>query len=443
MTNSNPPTAKGQRLYFDISVAIVITIGLIGIYKYISSINTDKIIQEVTPVTYSLGSPTNLKFGFEEDKYYFDQGKISSNQFLGDILYNNGISYALIAELEQKAKEIFDVRKIRSGKNYSIVREDSCNETVALVYEPDPLRYVLYDFRDSVSVKVVDREFTTCVEVASGRIESSLWNAIVGNGYEYALVDRMEDALASSVDFYHTQKGDEFKVIYERNYIEDEPVSLGKVLGAYYNNERGSHYAIYFESNNYEGYFDEEARPSKKSFLLSPVKFSRISSRFSYSRFHPIKKRRIPHLGTDYAAPRGTPIRSVADGVILAASYTKNNGKYVKIKHDRTYQTQYLHMSKFAKGIVPGATVTRGETIGYVGSTGLATGPHVCFRFWKNGRQVNHLRENFPPADPMPEEYLLDFYEKRDEIKQFLDQIPVINRESPKAMMASLEDQNT
>ncbi len=180
----------------------------------------------------------------------------------------------------------------------------------------------------------------------------------------------------------------------------------------------------------------------KKSFLLSPVKYSRISSPFSYSRFHPIKKRRIPHLGTDYAALHGTPIRTVADGVVISASYTKSNGKYVKIKHDKTYQTQYLHMSRFAKGIVPGATVTRGQTIGFVGSTGLATGPHVCFRFWKNGRQVNHLRENFPPADPMPDEYLPSFFQKRDEIVNFLSQITV-DEPRPSAKSVSMKQPNT
>lgn len=391
-----------------------------------------------------LSSPkvTSYKYGFNLDEFAVEENKIRSNQFLGDILYKNGISYGLIAELEEKAKDVYDVRKIRSGNNYAIIREDSCYETVALVYEPDPLRYVVFDFRDSVRVDVTDREYVTCIETASGNLESSLWNAIVGKGYEAALVDLMEDALASSVDFYHTQKGDEFKVIYEKNYIDDVPATLGKVLAAYYKNERGEHHAIYFESGTYEGFFDYEGRPSKKAFLRSPVKYSRISSRFTYSRFHPIKKTRIPHLGTDYAAPHGTPIRSVADGVVTKASYTKGNGKYVKIKHDRTYETQYLHMSRFAKGIVPGQTVKRGETIGYVGSTGLATGPHVCFRFWKNGKQVDHFRENFPPPDPMPEEYLPSFYETRANYVEYLKNIPAMPS-SPFVVATSADDENT
>ena len=439
MTTRNPRSTKERRVLYDLAIALVVSIILIGTYQYISHINKPKDDPGPLIINEMAAKSQITKYGFDQDNFMFEDATIQSNQFLGDILYKSGISYPLIAELEQKAKDVYDVRRIRAGKNYSIVREDSCGETVALVYEPDPLRYIIYDFRDSVSVKSIERDYITCIETASGRLETSLWDAIVGQGYDYALVDLMEDALASSVSFYHSKKGDEFKLVYERNYIDDEPVTLGRLLGAYFKNARGEHYAIYFESDKYSGFFDEEARPSKKSFLLSPVKYTRISSRFSYSRFHPIKKRRIPHLGTDYAAPRGTPIRSVADGVVIAASYTKSNGKYVKIKHDKTYQTQYLHMSRFAKGMVPGATVTRGQTIGYVGSTGLATGPHVCFRFWKNGRQVDHLRENFPPPDPMPDEYLPAFWETRDEMLNFLTEVPIYD-EGPKSLAVALEE---
>ena len=437
-------TLKTNRRIIDILLVSVITLGLIITYKYIASLNNpNQNFKVLSPEAVALTYPAKTeKFGFNLQDYTIEEKTINRNQFLGDILYKNGISYALIAELEEKAKEVFDVRKIRSGKKYAIIREDSCYETVALVYIPDPLRYVTYDFRDSVSTYVVDREYLTCIETASGKLESSLWNAIVGNGYEAALVDKMEDALSSSVDFYHTQKGDEFKVIYEKNYIDEKPVTLGKVLAAYYKNERGEHHAIYFESDKYEGFFDYEGRPSKKAFLRSPVKYSRISSRYNRARFHPIKKRRIPHLGTDYAAPHGTPIRAVADGVITKASYTSANGKYVKMRHDRNHETQYLHMSRFAKGMVPGATVKRGETIGYVGSTGLATGPHVCFRFWKNGRQVDHLRQNFPPPDPMPEEYLPAFYQTRNDYVEFLNQVPIIDKHVI-AVASNKDDSNT
>jgi murein DD-endopeptidase MepM/ murein hydrolase activator NlpD len=329
--------------------------------------------------------------------------------------------------LESKAKDIFDVRNIRAGKRFHLIKKDSCEDkALAFIYEPDPLRYVIYDFQDSVSVNVVDKEYSIVRESASGEIKSSLWQSMTDQNINPGVIDLMEDALASSVSFYHTQVGDKFKVIYERKYIDGEPVSLGRMLGAYYKNQHGEYYSVYYENDLYTGFYDMEGRPSKKAFLKSPIKGSaRISSRYNTRRLHPIKKRRIPHLGTDYAAPYGTPIMAVADGVITQTSYTKNNGRYVKIKHDGTYETQYLHMQRFAKGIRPGVNVSQGAIIGYVGSTGLATGPHVCFRFWKNKKQIDHLRENFPPAEPMPKEELSDFYVHRDIIKDQLDNIPL------------------
>ena len=422
MSQNSPKTKGKRRSTVDIIAALTVTSLLIASYYFIpklaidseAALNSNNQAQEA-PVE------SSVKFGFNTENYVLEAYEMAKNQFVGDILYRNGISYTDIAALENEATDIYNVRKIRAGKNYHIVRKDSCGPACAFVYEPDPLRYVVYDLRDSVEVKINEREFVTCIETASGRVESSLWGAMTAQNLDFGLVDLMEDALASSVDFYRTQYGDEFKLIYERKYIDDKPVSLGKLLGAYYKNEYGEYYSILYENEKYEGYYDGEGRPTQKAFLRSPVRFSRISSKYNLRRFHPIKKRRIPHLGTDYAAPRGTPIRAVADGVITKATYARNNGKYVKMRHDRTYETQYLHMNKFAAGIRPGVKVKQGQTIGYVGSTGLATGPHVCFRFWKNKKQINHLRENFPPADPMDEAELPAFYQQRDKIKSFLD----------------------
>lgn len=363
-------------------------------------------------------------FGYDLRQVTVSQSIIEEDQFLGDLLQAQGVPYSKIIALEQEGRDVFDVRSIRAGKAYSIIHDTCYEDCLAFVYEPSPFYYVTCSFdEEEVCVQRTDRPVTTMVETAAGRIETSLWNAMMDQDLSPAVIDLMEDALASAVDFHHTQVGDEFKLIYEKQYIDNVPVSLGKVLGAYWKNNSGQSYSIYYDSENYSGYFDEEGRPTKSTFLRSPVKFSRISSRYNLRRFHPIKKQRIPHMGTDYAAPRGTPIRSTADGVITKAAYTRNNGKYVKVKHDKTYQTQYLHMQKFAKGIRPGVKVKQGETIGYVGSTGLATGPHVCYRFWKNGHQVDPLRENFPPSEPMPQEALPDFFRTRDEIKVQLDAI--------------------
>lgn len=426
MNQQNSPIKK-KGLLFDVLASIAISVLFIfGYNLYYNQSSEDYLDDDAGEEMTHENPMKDFKYGYDTNEHHFESGTIQYNQFLGDILNENGVSYSTIAELEVKAKEIFDVRNIRAGKRFHLIKKDSCEDkALAFVYEPDPLRYVIYDFRDSVTVNVVDKEYNIVRESASGEITSSLWKSMTDQNINPGVIDLMEDALASSVSFYHTQVGDKFKVIYERKYIDGEPVSLGKMLGAYYSNKYGEYYSVHYENDLYTGFYDMEGRPSKKTFLKSPIKgTARISSRYNKRRLHPIKKRRIPHLGTDYAAPYGTPIMAVADGVITKTSYTANNGRFVKMRHDDVYETQYLHMQRFAKGIRPGVNVSQGTIIGYVGSTGLATGPHVCFRFWKNKKQIDHLRENFPPAEPMPEEELPDFYKHRDIIKSQLDNIP-------------------
>jgi len=365
----------------------------------------------------------NTKFGFETDVYYLDQYKLEKDQYLSDVLLYEGIEFKKIVQVETNSKSIFNIRNFKAGKSFYLIRPDTCVAPICMVYEPDKYSYVQYFFNDKATVHQVKKPVITCVEQVSGIIEGTLWDAMVEQNLSPALIDKMEDALSSSVDFYHTKVGDRFKLMYETQYVNGEKVGIGDVLGAVYKNNNGEHYAIYYENENYMGHYDTEGNPTKRKFLRAPVKYSRISSRFSYSRLHPIKKRRIPHLGTDYAAAHGTPIFAVADGIVEKASYNSGNGKYVKIKHDKIYQTQYLHMSGFAKNIKRGAAVKQGQTIGYVGSTGLATGPHVCFRFWKNGKQINHLRENFPPANPLPKDEIEEYFKFRNEIVDVLDNI--------------------
>jgi murein DD-endopeptidase MepM/ murein hydrolase activator NlpD len=294
-----------------------------------------------------------------------------------------------------------------------------------LVYEPSPLHYVVYDMRDSVRISVIERAAESCVETTSGRLEGSLWNTLSEHGVNPSIIDKMEDALASSVDFFHTQKGDEYKLVFEKQYVDGKEIGVGKLIGAYYKNESGAHYAMYYENGEYKGYYDYEGRAAKSAFLKSPVKFIRISSGYNLRRFHPIRRMTIPHLGTDYAAPYGTPIRAVGDGVVTEAAVRGGNGRFVKIKHDGSYETQYLHMQGFAPGIKKGKKVQQGQTIGFVGSTGLATGPHVCFRFWKNGKQINHLKMKFSPTKNMEKKELPNFIKHRDKIKAMLDKIPI------------------
>jgi len=372
---------------------------------------------------FQIFQPT-LRYGFALDTFQVTEETIRSNEFLADILLDHKVDYLKIDELARNTKEVFDVRNLRAGKTYTILSRDTSQAADYFIYEPSVYRYVIYDLQKATA-SIVERPVETQIRTASGVIESSLWNTMTDNGLSYELTARLEDAFAWSIDFHHIQKHDKFKVVFEQNYIDGKPVGVGEIMAAYFRNFDNDYYAIYFENEKHNGFYDLEARPMKKAFLKSPVKYSRISSRFNLNRFHPVLRRRKAHLGTDYAAPRGTPIYAVADGVVTKAGYTRGNGNYVKIKHDNVYQTQYLHMSKFAKGMKPGVHVKQGHTIGYVGSTGLATGPHVCFRFWKNGRQVNHLRENLPPPEPMPEEVIPSFVAVKEVMKEKLDSIPL------------------
>ena len=355
-------------------------------------------------------------YGFDLDSFEIDYFTLEPNDFLGTILSDRGIPYEVIDEIARKADDVFSVRMLRPGKKCAFVRRKGTGHVDCFVYEPNRYEYVLYHLYDEPSVEIHRHNIQTCVEESTGVVDGSLWLTMERLGHPYELISRMEDALAWVVSFQHIQNGDEYKLIYERDYIDGEPIGVGKLIGASFETGGATSFSIYYESEKYRGFYDTEGRPMKRAFLKAPVRYSRISSRYNPRRFHPVLKRYKGHFGTDYAAPYNTPIMAVADGTITKAGYTSGNGNYVKMRHDATYETQYLHMTRFAKGIKPGVRVKQGDVIGYVGSTGLATGPHVCFRFWKNGRQVDHLRENLPPPEPMSEEELPEFFKVRDEV---------------------------
>jgi len=377
--------------------------------------NTSQIIKEEKKVP-------KTQFGYEIDRYVFDESKIYPNQILGSLLYWEGVNYSKIDKLIKKSKDVFDVKTIRAGKKVTFVRKDTCGELLSLVYEPNNLTYVVFHLKDSIFVETNIRPVETKVEFATGVVETSLWNSMIQNNLNISLIDKMEDALSSEVDFYHAKKGDTYKLLFERKYIDDKPVAIGNLLGAYYNSGDPK-YAVYFESDNYKGYYNKEGQATKKAFLRAPVRFSRISSGFARRRYHPILHRVKAHYGTDYAAPYGTPILAVAAGTVTRKGYGKGNGNYITIKHDKQYTTTYLHMQRFGKGIQRGVHVTQGQVIGYIGSTGLATGPHVCFRMKKNGNPIDHRRENFPSPEPLPDSILSDYYIVRDSILNIMNSL--------------------
>jgi murein DD-endopeptidase MepM/ murein hydrolase activator NlpD len=276
------------------------------------------------------------------------------------------------------------------------------------VYQPNAIDYVLYDLRDSVTVLTGKRQVTARLETASGIINGSLYETFQKSGIDAALAMKMADLYAFTVDFYSIHDGDYFKILYEQRYIKDEPVETGAIQSAVFSHNGEKFYAFYYKPDTTDAgdYYDEKGKSLRKSFLKAPLKFSHITSSYSLRRFHPVQKRWKTHLGTDYAAPEGTPIIATGDGVVVESEFSNNNGNYVKVKHDDTYTTQYLHMVKQA--VRAGQSVRQGQVIGYVGSTGLATGPHVCYRFWKNGHQVNPLQLTFPSV-PLPDSVMTRF----------------------------------
>ena len=360
-----------------------------------------------------------VEYGFEIDSFAVYKDVIQPNQFLANILLKYHIPYTDIDMLAKMSRDIFDVRKIASGKKYTILcSKDSLGKAQCFIYEPNETEYVVFDMRDSISIYRGQKEVTTKIKQIEGTINSSLYQTLVEQEASPILAIEMANVYAWTIDFYSIQKGDHFNVVYEERYVDDKFIGIGKVLAANFNHYGRDYYAYRFEQDGITNYFDAEGNSLKRAFLKSPLEYGRLTSGFTMRRFHPVQKVNKPHLGTDYAAPTGTPILATGDGVIVESAYKKYNGNYVKIKHNSTYTTQYLHMSK--RNAKTGQRVKQGDVIGYVGSTGLATGPHVCYRFWKHGSQVNHLKEETPPADPVKKEYLQKFTQLKDSLNQKL-----------------------
>lgn len=359
-------------------------------------------------------APT-VKYGVALDSFAVRLDTIRNGQTLSDILMAQGLDNQQSFDAASRFNSMFDVRGLRAGRTFSILDDPDTEGADFLVYQPSMFNYVRLDLRGSELDEKADLPMTLETGFAAGVIESNVSEALEGTGHTVALTVEMESALQWSVDFYHMQPQDQFQLVFEKKRVgEDEAV--GKVLAARYSTGGEDIYAFWYESpdSSFAGYLGLNGEPMKAAFLKSPVQFSRVSSAFNLARFHPILKRTRPHYGTDYAAPYGTPILSVSDGVIVERGRRGGNGNFVKVQHNKQLTTQYLHMQKFAAGQKVGSRVRQGEVIGYVGSTGLATGPHVCFRFWKDGQQVDHTKFKFPPAKKLPEEMLPGYIAQRD-----------------------------
>ncbi|HSW54666.1 MAG TPA: peptidoglycan DD-metalloendopeptidase family protein [Ignavibacteriaceae bacterium] len=371
-------------------------------------------------------------FGFFSDSLDHQTYSVSKNETLSDILFKHGVPGTGIFQIVNNAKEVLDVRKIVAGNFYHVYTDDdSLNSLVYFVYEKSPRHFVVFDLRDSINVYESEKEVVVRENQKSAIIDQSLYVSLMNVEATPELAIKLSEIFAWQIDFYHLQKGDNFKVIYDELYVDNKFFAIGTIKAAIFSHRGKDFYAIPFTQDSVYQYFDEDGNSLRKAFLKAPLEFGRISSRYSKSRLHPVLKVRRPHHGVDYAAPVGTPIRTTGDGVVADVGYNGGAGKFIKIRHNSVYTTMYLHLSRYAKGIKKGTTVQQGQVIGYVGSTGLSTGPHLDYRFYVNGSPVDPLKVEIPSAHPVKEELRAEYEVQRDSIMNLLNKVEVLASVKP------------
>lgn len=343
-----------------------------------------------------------FQFGIRTDTLDLEEKTVKSGSTLVEMLQDAGFSKDSAHRCAEITDTVFDLRKIKAGEEYSLLKSKTDHQTKYLVYNHSLTDYLLLDFSGKqFSVQYKQKQVDTALVSIEGKIDGSLSETVEKLGAPNSLTNRLVGIFDWTVDFFKIQEGDYFKVTYQALNVDGKVVSVGAIPAAQFYNGGKLHKAFYFPKT--DRYYDESGNAMRKKFLKSPLDYTRISSRFSMARFHPVLKRWKPHFGVDYSAPVGTPIRSIGDGVVEAAGYKSMNGNYVKVKHNGRESTQYLHMSRIAKGMRNGKAIKQGEVIGYVGATGLATGPHLCLRFWLNGKQVDPLKmRDANEAIPLP-----------------------------------------
>ncbi len=356
----------------------------------------------------------NLRYGVDIEEYELLASEIAMGQTMGALLGKYGISAYKVDQLDRASKEIFPLKNIRGGNKYTMfLKSDSLGAQTLdyMAYERNNIDYVLFGFvNDTITVSLGSKPTREVRLKKSAVINSSLWGAIMAAELPYSLAAQMEDVYQWTIDFFGIQAGDSFTVIYNEKFVEDTiSVGIGTLWGAKFTHGSKEYYAIPFDQNGKIEYWEADGGSLKKQMLKAPLKYSRISSKFSRARLHPIYKVYRPHLGVDYAAPTGTPVHSVADGVVTFRAYSGGGGNTIKIKHPGNIQTGYLHLSKFAAGIKVGSKVSQGQLIGYVGSTGASTGPHLDYRVWRNGEAIDPLKIPQEPTEPISQSNRTEF----------------------------------
>ncbi len=355
-------------------------------------------------------SGRNTLFGIPVDSYNIKTEKVKRNQFISSILAAQGIDWNDIEKLLSDNMETFDPRRVRTGSPYSVLTtKDTLSKPEYIIYQHDPRVAYVFSFKDTLAIYRHDAEIKRHLRYSSGTITTSLWEAAQENNLNPNLSAELSEIYAWTIDFFGLQKGDRFKVIYEEDFIGDESVGIRRVHAAEFEHAGSTIYAIPYIQDSTMSFFDTTGASLRKAFLKAPLRYSRISSRFSGGRMHPILKIVRAHHGVDYAAPLGTPVLAIGDGRVTSTAYENGSGRIVRITHNSVYSTAYMHLSRFGPGISPGVYVKQGQVIGYVGSSGLSTGPHLDFRFYRNGSPIDPLKVEAPPVNPVAPEALVEF----------------------------------
>ncbi|GGG38528.1 peptidoglycan DD-metalloendopeptidase family protein [Bizionia arctica] len=370
-----------------------------------------------------------LEFGFNLNDYVVKRDTVRAGDSFGEIMQRNNVGYPKIFQIVEKARDSFDIRKLQIGKPYTILcSKDSLQEPKCFIYQPNREEYIVINFQDSIHAYTSRKPIKYVEKEVSGIITSNISQTLDDKGISLILAYKMSDIYAWTIDFTRLQKGDKFKVIYTDKYIDDTIYAgIDNIKAAVFEHKNEPFYAFEFETDSIKGlkdYFNDEANNLRRAFLKAPVEYKRISSRYNLNRRIALYGNKIrPHKGTDFAAAVGTPIRATANGTVTKSSFTRGNGNYVKIKHNSTYETQYLHMKK--QNVKVGQYVRQGDVIGWVGMTGNTSGPHVCYRFWKNGQQVDPFREKLPASEPISKDLKIKYLEYIIPLKNQLDDVQI------------------
>jgi murein DD-endopeptidase MepM/ murein hydrolase activator NlpD len=376
--------------------------------------DTVKVSNEADTAASAAATPdtVNLIHGIPVDSYNVVTGRVKRNQFISSILASYNVPWNTIEELLRENREVFDPRKVRTGSSYSVfLTKDTLNRADYFIYEHDPTVSYIFSLKDTLAVFRYDAEVKKMLRYSSGSISTSLWEAAMENQLNPNLSAELSEIYAWTIDFFGLQQGDRFKVIYEEEFIGEESIGIRKIHAALFEHAGNTIYAIPYIQDSTMSFYDTTGASLRKAFLKAPLRYSRISSRFSGARYHPILKIVRPHHGVDYSAPTGTPVVSIGDGRVTQTAFENGSGRIVRVTHNSVYSTAYMHLSRFGPGIAPGVYVKQGQVIGYVGSSGLSTGPHLDFRFYRNGSAMDPLRVEAPPVNPVAQEEM-DGFEK-------------------------------